>query len=151
MNLKERLSEDLKSAMKSGDTVSRSTIRLILAAVKNVEIANGTESNDQIITEVLARMNRQYKESIEQYSNAGRTDLADTESAELAVVMNYLPEQLSREEILEFVQQAVQDVGASGPNDRGKVMGRLMPQLRGKADGNLVNGVVTELLESLGS
>ena len=65
--------------------------------------------------------------------------------------MNYLPEQLSREEILEFVQQAVQDVGASGPNDRGKVMGRLMPQLRGKADGNLVNGVVTELLESLGS
>jgi uncharacterized protein len=149
MTIKERLTEDLKTAMKSGDVVSRSTIRLVLAAVKNEEIAKGQEPDDQALTEVLARMTRQYRESIEQYGNANREDLVASEQAELAVIMRYLPEQLSHEEVLSLAKQAVDDAGASGPADRGKVMGRLMPQLRGKADGNMVNTVVTELLESM--
>ena len=149
MTIKERLSEDLKTAMKSGDVVSRSTIRLVLAAVKNEEIEKREEPDDQAITEVLARMTRQYRESIEQYGNAKREDLVASEQAELAVIMRYLPEQLSRDEVLSLAKKAVDDAGASGPADRGKVMGSLMPQLRGKADGNMVNTVVTELLESM--
>jgi uncharacterized protein YqeY len=151
MTIKERLSEDLKIAMKSGDVVTRSTIRLVLSAVKNEEIEKRKESDDQAVTEVLARMTRQYRESVEMYQNANRNDLVASEQAELAVVMRYLPEQLSQDEVLALVKQAVEDAGAFGPGDRGKVMGRLMPQLRGKADGTMVNTVVTELLESMDS
>lgn len=149
MTIKERLSEDLKTAMKSGDVVTRSTIRLVLSAVKNEEIEKRKESDDQAITEVLARMTRQYRESIEMYQNASRDDLVASEQAELAVVMRYLPEQLSQDEVLALAKKAAEEAGASGPGDRGKVMGRLMPQLRGKADGTMVNTVVTELLESM--
>jgi uncharacterized protein YqeY len=151
MTIKERLSEDLKIAMKSGDVVTRSTIRLVLSAVKNEEIEKRKESDDQAVTEVLARMTRQYRESVEMYQNASRNDLVASEQAELAVIMRYLPEQLSQDEVLALVKQAVEDAGAFGPGDRGKVMGRLMPQLRGKADGTMVNTVVTELLESMDS
>ena len=149
MIIKERLSEDLKAAMKSGDVVTRSTIRLVLSALKNDEIEKRKESDDQAVTEVLARMTRQYRESIEMYQNANRDDLVASEQAELAVIMRYLPDQLSQNEVLTLAKKAVEDAGASGPGDRGKVMGRLMPQLRGKADGTMVNTVVTELLESM--
>jgi uncharacterized protein YqeY len=149
MTIKERLSEDLKTAMKSGDVVTRSTIRLVLSALKNEEIEKRKESDDQAVTEILARMTRQYRESIEMYQNANRDDLVASEQAELVVIMRYLPEQLSQDEVLALAKKAVEDAGASGPDDRGKVMGRLMPQLRGKADGTMVNTVVTELLESM--
>ena len=149
MTIKERLSEDLKTAMRSGDVVTRSTIRLVLSALKNEEIEKRKESDDQAVTEVLARMTRQYRESIEMYQTANRDDLVASEQAELAVIMRYLPKQLSQDEVLALAKKAVEDAGASGPDDRGKVMGRLMPQLRGKADGAMVNTVVTELLESM--
>jgi uncharacterized protein YqeY len=149
MTIKERLSEDLKTAMKSGDIVTRSTIRLVLSALKNEEIEKRKEPDDQAVTEVLARMTRQYRESVEMYQSASRDDLVASEQAELAVIMRYLPEQLSQDEVLALAKQAAEDVGASGPDDRGKVMGRLMPQLRGKTDGAMVNTLVTELLESM--
>ena len=94
-------------------------------------------------------MARQYRESIDAYGAAGRADLVAKEEGELAVIMRYLPRQMEREEILNIVSQVAQEIGAVGPADRGKVMGKLMPQLRGKADGALVNTVVGELLDSL--
>ena len=150
MSIQERLREDLKSAMRAGNDVQRSVVRLILAAAHNEEIARQKDLDDQGMTEVLARMARQYRESIEQYQGAGRPELLAKEKAELLVLMEYLPQQLSREEALALAQEAARETGAQGAGDKGKVMGRLMPQLRGKADGAMVNAVVTELLESTG-
>ncbi len=149
MSLRDQLSEDLKTAMKAHDDVTRDTVRLISAAVKNAEIEKGGELDEAGSSEVLARMAKQYRDSITTYGDAGRTDLVDKETAELDVLLRYLPEQLGEEQILPLAKAAVTEVGATGASDRGKVMGKLMPQLRGKADGSLVNKVVGELLESL--
>jgi len=146
--IEERLREDLKNAMRSGDKVRRSVVRLILAALHNEQISRQKELDDQGATEVLARMARQYRESIEQFQGANRPEMLAKEEAEMAALMDYLPQQLSRDEVLALAQETVRETGASGPAEKGKVMGRLMPQLRGKADGALVNTVVTELLES---
>jgi uncharacterized protein YqeY len=143
--------EDLKTAMRSHDETRRSVIRLMRAAVQNEEINKGKALDDAGVVEVLSRMARQYRESIDIYRQAARKDLLDKEEGELAVLAQYLPQQLTRAEVADLAKQAVQQVGARGPGDKGKVMGKLMPQLRGKADGNMVNTVVTELLESLGS
>ena len=103
------------------------------------------------MTEVLARMVRQYRESIDIYRQYNRVAMAEREERELGVVMEYLPKQLTRDEVLELAKQAAQEVGARGPGDKGKLMGRLMPQLRGRAEGTMVNEVVTELLDSVAS
>ncbi len=149
MSLRDQLSEDLKTAMKAHDDVTRDTVRLISAAVKNAEIEKGGELDEAGSSEVLTRMAKQYRDSITTFGDAGRTDLVDKETAELDVLLRYLPEQLGEEQILALAKAAVTEVGATGASDRGKVMGKLMPQLRGKADGSLVNKVVGELLESL--
>ena len=149
MSIKDRLSEDLKTAMKAHDDVTRGTVRLMMAGIKNAEIEKGEQLDDTGSSEVLARMAKQYRDSITTYGDAGRADLVDSETAELDVLLRYLPEQLGEEEILTLAKAAVAEVGATGASDRGKVMGKLMPQLRGKADGSLVNKVVGGLLESL--
>ena len=141
--------DDLKEAMRSGDQLRRSVIRLVRAALQNEQIAKKGELDDAAAIEVLSRMTRQYRESIEVYRKGNRPDLAEQEERELAVVMGYMPQQLSRDEVRNAAQRTAEEVGASGPADRGKVMGALMPQMRGKADGSVVNEVVTELLESM--
>jgi uncharacterized protein YqeY len=135
--------------MRGHDAVAKTAIRMVRAAVQNKEKEKGEEVSEEATVEILARMMRQYRESIDTFRQAGRDDLVDKEEAELAVVMRYLPEQLGTDEVLALAKQAVTEVGASGPGDRGKVMGKLMPQLRGKADGSVVNTVVSELLDSL--
>ena len=149
MTLQDRLMEDLKTAMRSHDETRRSVIRLIRSAVQNEEIKKGKPLDDADVVAVLSRMANQYRESIDIFRQAARKDLLDKEESELAVVAQYLPQQLTRAEVAGLAEQTVQQVGAKGPGDKGKVMGRLMPQLRGKADGNLVNTVVMELLDSL--
>ena len=149
MSIKQRLDDDLKAAMKGGDTLTRDTVRLIRAAVLNREKDKGGALDDREIIDVLSRMSRQYRESIETYRSAARSDLADKEQAELDVLTRYLPRQLTREEVTEVAQRAAAEVGASGPGDRGKVMGKVMPQVRGQADGAMVNEVVGELLQAL--
>ena len=151
MTLQERLMEDLKTAMRSGDETRRSVIRLIRSAVQSEEIAKRRSLDDAGVVEVLSRMARQYRDSIDAYRQADRRDLAEREEAELAVLAEYLPRQLTREEIAALAREAVRETGAMGPGEKGKVMGKLMPQLRGRADGNLVNAIVVELLESSGS
>ena len=146
----ERLDDDLKSALRSNDSVSKEAIRLMKAALQNKQKEAGKDVDEQGAVEVLSRMARQYRESIDTYASAGRQDLVDREQAELDVLMRYLPEQLDAGAIRALAEQAAADISASGPGDKGKLMGKLMPQLRGKADGTVVNRVVEELLGSMG-
>ena len=148
MTLQATLSDDLKTAMRSGDAVRRGVIRLIRSALQNEEISRKGELDEAGATEVLSRMARQYRESIDQYQRGNRPELLAKEEAEFQVLLHYLPQQMPREEISALVEQVAREVGAQGPGDKGKLMGRLMPQLRGKADGAMVNAVVTELLEA---
>jgi uncharacterized protein YqeY len=146
MTLQERLTSDLRQALKEGDTTRRSVIRLVIAGVKNAEIAKGAPLDDSGIVDVIAKEVKQRRESIAEFSKGNRQDLVNKEEAELAILFGYLPQQMSREEIVETARRLIEQVGAWGPGDKGKVMSQLMPQLKGRADGREVNDVVSELL-----
>jgi len=144
--LKEKLMDDLKRALKGRDKVRTSVIRLALAAVKNTEIARQAVLEDADILGVIAKQVRQRQESIEAFKQGNRQDLVAQEEAELAVLNEYLPRQMTREEIIAEARRVIEEVGAQGLGDKGKVMPKLIPQLKGKADGREINAVVTELL-----
>ena len=147
MSLQERLVEDLKNAMRQGDELTRSTLRLVRAAIQNEEISRRQPLDDQAVIDVMSRLARQHEESIAQFRKGNRSDLVERENSELAILRLYLPEQLTLAEIVELAQQAITEVGATGAGDLGKVMGRLMPRVSGRADGGRVNQAVSELLE----
>ena len=144
--LKQKLTDDLKQAMREGDTVKRSVIRLTMAAIKNAEIAKQKALEDSDILGVIAKEVRQRKESIEAFKQGSRNDLAAKEEAEMAVLEQYLPKQMTREEIIAEARKVIAEVGAQGISDKGKVMPQLIARLKGKADGREINEVVTELL-----
>ncbi|RLC72436.1 MAG: GatB/YqeY domain-containing protein [Chloroflexi bacterium] len=146
MTLQERLTADLKQALKTGDTTRRSVIRMIIAGIKNAEIAKSAPLDDAGVMDVLAKQAKQHRESIAEFSKGNRQDLVAKEEAELAIILEYLPKQMSREEIAAAARQVIEQVGARGPGDKGKVMSQLMSQLKGKADGREVSDVVSELL-----
>jgi len=145
--LKEKLRDDLKRALKGRDKVRTSAIRLVLAAVKNAEIARQTALEEGDILGVIAKEVRQRRESIEAFKQGNRQDLVAQEEAELAVLNEYLPRQMTREEIIAEARRVIDEVGAQGLGDKGKVMPKLIAQLKGKADGREINAVVTELLQ----
>jgi uncharacterized protein YqeY len=147
MPLKEQLSNDLKDAMRAGDDVRRDTIRLALSSVHNAEIQAGAELDDDGVLGVLTKEAKQRRESIEEFQKAGRQDLVDKETAELATLTGYLPAQMDREQIVEAARKAIEEAGAKGPGDIGKVMPKLMAELRGRVDGREANAVVRELLQ----
>ena len=133
--------------MRAKDARRRSTIRMLEAAIKNAEIEKrGAELADADILAILQRQVKQRRESIEQYVSGNREDLAEIERVEIGIIEQYLPRQLARDEVEARARAVIEQVGASGPGDRGKVMGTLMKELRGEADGSLVNAVVGELL-----
>ncbi len=144
--LQQKLTDDLKQAMKSGDTVKRSVIRLALAAIKNAEIAKQKALEDSDILGVIAKEIRQRKESIEAFKEGNRPELAANEEAEMAILEAYMPAQMSRDEIVAEARKVIAEVGAGGLGDKGKVMPQLIAKLKGKADGREINEVVTELL-----
>jgi len=146
--LKERLNNDLKQAVRAGDKVRRSVIRLVLAAVQNAEIARQAALEDNDILGVIAKEVRQRQESIEAFKQGNRDDLVAQEKAEQAVLQEYLPRQMTRDEIVAEARRVIEEVGAQGPSDKGKVMSKLIAQLKGRADGREINAVVTELLSS---
>ena len=148
VSLKERLSSDLKQAMRGGDKVRRSVIRLVLAAVHNAEIARQAALEDSDVLGVIAKEARQREESIEAFKKGNRPDLVAQEEAEKAVLQEYLPQQMTRDEVIAEARRIIAEVGAQGPRDKGKVMPKLIAQLKGKADGREINAVVTELLGS---
>lgn len=145
-NLKEKLEADLRQAMKDRDNVKRSVLRLLLAAIQNAEIAKRGSLDNPDVLGIVAREVKQRNESIEAFKQGDRQDLVAQEEAEMAILKEYLPRQLSREEVIIEARQVIEEVGAQGPRDKGKVMSRIMAQLKGKADGREINEIVTELL-----
>ena len=150
MPLKEALTNDLKDAMRQRDAVRRDTIRLLLSAIGYEEKAKRTDVlDDDAVMQVLSRQAQQRRDSIEAYEKGNRADLVAKEEAELAIVVGYLPQPLSEDEIAVIVQSAIADVNATGPQDMGKVMGKVMPQVRARANGKQVSALVNRTLRSL--
>ena len=146
--LKQKLADDLKRALRGESRLRRSVIRLVMAAIQNAEIARQATIDDADILGIITKEARQRRESIEAFKQGNRPDLVAQEEAELAILNEYLPQQISREEIIEAARRVIEEVGAQGPSDKGKVMPKLIAQLKGKADGREINAVVTELLAS---
>lgn len=146
MNLKTQLTEDMKTAMRAKDSVTLSTIRLVNAAIKQFEVDERAEADDEKITALLTKLVKQRKDSAKIYTDAGRQDLADKENAEIEVLNRYLPKMLSTEEIETAVRIAVNETGAAGMADMGKVMGILKSRLAGKADMGEVNKILKTVL-----
>jgi len=144
--LKQKLADDLKQAMRQGDKVRRSVIRLVMAAINNAAIARQATLEDADIYGVIAKEIRQRKESIDAFKLGKRPDLVAQEEAEMAVLQGYLPQQMTREEIVAEARRVIAEVGAQGLSDKGKVMPKLIAQLKGRADGREINEIVTELL-----
>jgi uncharacterized protein YqeY len=144
--LQEKLMADLKEAMKGGDKTRLEVIRMVRARIKNAEIAKQKSLDDSDVLDVIAKEAKQRRESITEFKKADRQDLSDKEEAELAILLEYLPQQMSREEIIAAARGVIEEMGAQGPGDKGKVMQKLIPQLKGKAEGRDINEVVTELL-----
>jgi uncharacterized protein YqeY len=174
-SLKDKLNNDLKQALRSGDKVKLGTVRLVLSAISNTEIAKRAELvkraetakhaelgdadiqdivakegklDDGDILGVITKEIKQRHESIDAYKKGNRPDLVAQEEAELAVLQSYMPKQVSREEIVAVAHRIIVEVGARGPNDKGKVMPKIISELKGKADGKEINAVVTELLSA---
>ena len=151
MPIQAQLQEDLKQAMRAKDAIRRSVLRYLRSEIHNAEISQQKELDDEGVLAVLSRQAQQRRDSIEAYESANRQDLVEREKDELAIILEYLPQQLTRAEIDDLVEQAIADSGASGPADMGKVMGRLMPQVRGRAEGREVSAAVTAALRRLTS
>jgi len=147
----EKFQEDLREALRKGDTTRRNTIRLILSALNYSQIAKGAPLEEGDILAVLQKEATKRRESIEAFSKGNRPDLVAQEKAELQLILGYLPPPLTREEIVQAARQAIADSGAQGSRDMGKVMGLLMPQLKGRAEGQVVNVIVQELLSGKGA
>ena len=145
-NLKQKLTGDLKQAMKDGDTVKRSTLRLLMASIGNAEIAKRAALDDADILGIIAKEVRQRQESIESFKQGNRPDLVAKEEVEMVLLQEYLPQQMTREEVVKAARQVIGEVGAQGLGDKGKVMPKIIAQLKGRADGREINAVVTELL-----
>ncbi len=144
--LKKRITDDMKSAMKAKDRQALKAVRMILEAIKQKEIDERIELNDAQVMTVIQKMVKQRKDSISQFSDAGRTDLVEIEEAELEIINNYMPEQLSDEEVASVVDKAINDSGANSMKDMGKLMGMLKSQLQGKADMSLVSQLIKSKL-----
>jgi uncharacterized protein len=147
MTISERIASDLKEAMKAKDELKLTVLRQIKAAAMNEEIRRGKSLPEEDVTGVIFSIAKSHKESIESFTKGSRPDLAEKEEKELAIIMNYLPQQLGADEIRQIVSDAVKETGASSQKDMGKVMGKIMPKVKGKADGSLVNSIVKEFLE----
>lgn len=148
MSLKERLEQDMKEAMKAREAgkTRLSVVRMARAAIKNEEIERGHPLSDDEVLQVLAREKRQRQEALEEYRRAGRQDLVEQMEAEIQVLASYLPEPLSKAELTLLAEEVIAQVGARGPQDMGKVMGQLMPRIRGRAEGSDASRIVRELL-----
>jgi uncharacterized protein YqeY len=146
--LQDRLTADLRQAMKSGDKTRLSVLRMIRARIQNAEIAQQKSLEDSDVIGLISKEAKEHRESIEEFGKGDRQDLVDKEKAELAIILEYLPQQISRDEIATAARRVIAEVGAAGPGDKGKVMQKLMPELKGKAEGREINEIVTELLSS---
>ncbi|MCR4399056.1 MAG: GatB/YqeY domain-containing protein [Firmicutes bacterium] len=151
MSIKDRLNEDMKKAMKAREAgrARLSVIRLARGAIRNAEIDQGKELDDAGAIQVLSREIRQRRDAVEEYRRLGRHEAAKALEDEISVLMEYMPAQMTAEEVRAVVGEAIAQVGAVGPGDLGRVMGAVMPKLRGRADGRLVSETVRSLLQDM--
>ena len=149
MSIKDLLTEDMKQAMKDKESgkLRLSVIRMARANIKNIEIDEKRELNDDEVLAVLVKEVKMRQDSLEEFAKAGRDELVEQAKQEIAILRKYLPEQLSDEELRALVEEAVAETGAAGPKDMGKVMAALMPKTRGRADGKRINTMVRDLLK----
>ena len=146
MSLKQRLTDDMKTAMKAGEKERLGTIRLINAAIKQKEVDERVEMDDTLVLAILEKMMKQRKDSVSQYEGAGREDLAAVERAEMAIIEQYLPAKLGEAEVLAAIDAVIADTGASVPTDMGKVMGAIKAKLAGQADMGEVSKLIKQRL-----
>ncbi|MFW6150161.1 MAG: GatB/YqeY domain-containing protein [Chloroflexota bacterium] len=146
MALESKIREDLKEALKRHEDARISTLRLLLSEIHNTQIAKQRTLDDEAVVEVISKEVKRRRESIEGFTQGKRDDLVAKEEQELGVLLEYLPRQLSREELANAAREAIDEVGAQGMKDKGKVMSRLMPRVKGQAEGAEVSEVVSELL-----
>lgn len=142
MSLKQQISDDMKAAMRAKETARLGAIRLLLSAMKQKEVDERVELSDADILAIIDKMLKQRRDSIAQYEDAGRQELADAEKFEISVLQTYMPQQMSEAEVAAAIEQAIAATGAAGAQDMGKVMGILKPQLAGRADLGKVSGLV---------
>ena len=148
MTLHDRLSGDLKESLKGGNSIKSSVIRLLKSAVKYREIEKKAPLSDDEVVEVIMSGIKQRRDSIEQFSKGGRSDLVEKESAEIGILQSYLPQPLTDEELIDEVKTAMKEVGATSAKDMGKVMTALMPRVKGRAEGTKVSSIVKELMDA---
>ncbi|WP_419726571.1 GatB/YqeY domain-containing protein [Terrisporobacter petrolearius] len=147
MSLKQKLQEDLKSSMKNKDAIKKSVITLIRASIKQYEVDNRVELGDDEIVDLIAKQLKQTRDSREEFLKAGREDLVSKAEAEIEVLKEYLPQQLSEEELNEIVISTISEVGATSMKDMKKIMTSIMPKVKGRADGKLINELVKKNLQ----
>jgi uncharacterized protein len=146
VELKARLAEDYRAALRSGDKLKVSVIRLLTALIKNREVEKRGPLTDAEVMQAISSSCKQRQDSIEQYHQGGRQDLADKETAELHILQSYMPQPFTAEELEELVRAAIQEAQAASPKEMGKVMTLLMPKVTGRADGKVVSALVREML-----
>jgi uncharacterized protein YqeY len=146
MNLKEQIEKDFIEAYKAKDELKSSTLRMIKSAIKNKEIVAGKELDNSAVTDIVVKEIKQRRDSANEYKKGGRTELAEKEEKEIDILKIYIPEQLTEEEIIKIVDNAIAKTNASSISDIGKVMGVVMPEVKGKSDGTLVSKIVKEKL-----
>ena len=149
MILKDQLMIDLKAAMKAKNVIEKSTITMLRAAIKQIEIDKRVELENQDVIEIIAKQVKQKKGSIEEFAKMDRTDLIEEAQAEIKILSNYLPEPFTSEEVAKLISDAIASTGACSPKDMGKVMGIVNPQVIGRADGKTVSSLVKEMLSNL--
>ena len=149
MSLKGQITEDMKSAMKAGEKDRLRVVRLILAAIKQIEVDTRAELDDTAVLGVITKMVKQRRDSVEQFENGNREDLAAIERAEIVVLETYLPEQLSADEVAVLVDDVIQAAGATGIRDMGKVMGQIKAKAAGRADMGAISAIIKERLNAL--
>ena len=146
MGVEAKLLDDMKAAMKSGDKVAVETLRMIRSQLKNASIAKGKDLSEENVIDVLSKEAKKRKESLELFKQGGREDLAEKEQQELNIITSYLPAALSEDEVSGIIDKAIVEVGAQGMQDMGKVMGKVMPEVKGRADGKVVQELVKKKL-----
>jgi uncharacterized protein YqeY len=149
ISLKERLDGDLKDAMRNKDSIRRTVLRTIISEIRNAEIAKQEALDDEGVLVVMTKQAQQRRDSIEAFKAASRSDLVESESAELKIISGYLPEQLSEDEIEVVITEVISQVEAKGSSDMGKVMKEVMQRVRGRADGKMVSAIVTSRLKEM--
>lgn len=147
VSLVQQIEQDMKTAMKQKDKQVLSTLRLLRATIKKEEIDKRTTFSDDQVLDVIVRAIKQRRDSVAEYTRAGREDLAEKEQSEIDILTRYLPKQLSESELRALIQETIEAVGAKTKKDLGKVMGAVLPKVKGKADGKTVNQLVREYLE----